>query len=183
MEDLKSLKLAAEDIPLAVEQLMEAHGQDVWNYAFLLTKQRESADDITQEVFLAALRKLPLFEGRSSPKTWLLTITRHKAINWLKSSFLRRVRLFGTVQQRQLQRSAEQEVLAQMGIKKIWLSVMQLPAKLREVLILHAHYGLSYGEIANVLQISMGTVKSRLYRARSRMELMLKEEGDFNEEG
>lgn len=178
VEYLKSLKMTAEDIPLMVESLITEHGQDVWNYAFLLTKQRESADDITQEVFLAALRKLHRFEGRSSPKTWLLTITRHKAINSLKASFFRRVRLFAVVQQRQLQRSAEQEVLAQMGVKKIWLSVMQLPAKLREVLILHAHYELSYAEIANVLELSIGTVKSRLSRARARMELMLKEDGD-----
>nr|WP_223285196.1 sigma-70 family RNA polymerase sigma factor [Paenibacillus sp. PL91] len=177
MEYLKSIKITSDNVDSIFGDLMAAYGDDVWHYAFILVKSKDAADDITQDVFLNAYRLLHRFEGRSSPKTWLLTITRNKSINWLKSSFIKRVMLMGSVAHSTNQKSAEQEVLDQMGVHAIWQSVLRLPAKQREVLILDAHYQLSYSEMAGLLGISEGTVKSRLHRARARMELMLKEEG------
>ncbi len=177
MEYLKGIRITDDNVRWIVEDLMEAYAGDVWNYVFLLTRDRGAADDLTQEVFLSALRGLRRFEGRSAPKTWLLAIARNASLNWLKSSFVRRVRLVGFVRPTASQRSAEQEALEKMGIRAIWRSVMKLPAKQREVLMLDAHHGLSYAEIARVLDVSEGTVKSRLHRARARMEILLKEEG------
>ncbi|WP_255314592.1 RNA polymerase sigma factor [Bacillus sp. FJAT-26390] len=177
MEYLKSITITSDNMDSIFADLMAAYGDDVWHYVFLLVKSKDAADDITQDVFLNAYRLLHRFEGRSSPKTWLLTIARNKSINWLKSSFIKRVLLMGSVSHTSSQRSAELEALDQMGVSAIWQSVLKLPAKQREVLILDAHYQLSYSEMAGMLQISEGTVKSRLHRARARMELMLKEEG------
>nr|WP_256757931.1 sigma-70 family RNA polymerase sigma factor [Cohnella sp. WQ 127256] len=174
MEYLKSVEITDDNVNSIIEALMTQYGNDVWNYSFMLVKNRDAADDITQDVFLNAYRNLHRFESRSSPKTWLLTIARHASINWLKSSFIKRVILVGFNPHKANQRSAEQEVLEQMGIKSIWKSIMMLPVKLREVLILDAHYQLSYSEIAQLLKVSEGTIKSRLHRARAKMETILK---------
>ncbi|BBI34118.1 RNA polymerase sigma factor [Cohnella abietis] len=176
MEYLKSVIVTDNNVNSIIADLMTAYGNDVWNYTFMMVKNRDAADDITQDVFYNAYRGLKGFEGRSSHRTWLLTIARHSSLNWLKSSFIKRVILVGFSFHKDTHRSAEQEVLEQMGIRSIWHSVMKLPAKQREVLVLDAHYELSYIEMAQLLKVSEGTVKSRLHRARAKMEIMLNDE-------
>lgn len=178
MEYLKSLRITEADAHAIVRELIDAYGDDVWNYIFLMVKNKEAADDLSQEVFLAVFQSLHRFEGRSSPKTWILAIARNASVNWLKSAFVKRVVLGGIVRTGGSHRSAEQEALSRMGIRAIWRSVMKLPVKLREVLVLDAHHQLTYAEIAETLGVSEGTVKSRLHRARSKMDAMLQEEGE-----
>lgn len=83
--------------------------------------------------------------------------------------------------------SAEAEFLADDGTKALWDTVLTLPLKLREVLLLHAHHQLALAEIADVLNISQGTVKSRLFRARARVAQQLKrqeqDQAEFEAEG
>jgi len=178
MEYLKSIKITADNVHWIIRDLVNEYSDDVWNFSFLLVKDRATADDITQEVFLHAFRTLHRFEGRSSPKTWLLAMARNKSINWLKSSFIKRVTLVGLAHRKSQHRSAEQEAIERSAIHTIWQTVMKLPAKQREVLILDAHYEFSYMEIAQILNVSEGTVKSRLHRARAALEKMLKENGE-----
>jgi len=162
--------MIAEDPRLALQSLMGSYAQDVWNFAFFLTKNKEAADDISQEVFMKAFMHWRGFERRSSPKTWLLAITRNLCRNWSKSHGVRRVVLMETIFSESTASSAENEYLDRLQLQTIWRHVLQLPAKYREVLVLDAHYGLGYAEIANLLGIAEGTVKSRIYRARKRME-------------
>jgi RNA polymerase sigma-70 factor, ECF subfamily len=74
-------------------RFMEQYGQDVWNYAYIMTKNREIADDISQEVFIKAYFQISRFRGQSSFKTWLLSITRNLALNHFRSAFFRKVML------------------------------------------------------------------------------------------
>lgn len=149
-----------------LRELMTAHGDDVWNYAFSICRKPELADDITQDVFLKVYRRLTSFRGESSVKTWLLTITRNTALDYKRSAFWRKVTLFDMISPQGSSRSAENEALENLSISGIWAQVLQLPPKYREVLILFAHHQLSMKEIADVLGISVGTVKSRLHHAR-----------------
>jgi len=181
LEYLKNVAISDHNINAIIGDLMAAYGNDVWNYSFMLVQNRDAADDITQDVFYRAYQSLQRFEGRSSPKTWLLTIARNASLNWLKSSFIKRVVLVGIVHHKRNHKSAEQEALEQMGIRSIWQSVLKLPVKQREVLILDAHYQLSYSEMAHMLSVSEGTIKSRLHRARASMEIILREEGGLHE--
>ncbi|MFD2332492.1 RNA polymerase sigma factor [Cohnella sp. GCM10020058] len=83
-----------------LRELMRLYGSEVWNLAFVLTKRRDLADDVSQDVFFAAYRKIDTFRGASSVRTWLLSITRNTALNRLRSAFLRRVTLMDRVHDR-----------------------------------------------------------------------------------
>jgi len=153
----------------SLRHLMELYGQDVWNLAFTITKKRDMADDVSQDVFLKVYHAIHTFRGQSSIKTWLLSITRNMAVNHLRSAFIRRVTLMDRVSVEGNSDSAEKEALASQFTHEIWGAVLKLPLKLREVLILHARFELNTKEISEVLQLPEGTVKSRLSRARQKM--------------
>ncbi|CAG7644069.1 ECF RNA polymerase sigma factor SigM [Paenibacillus solanacearum] len=156
-----------------VSELMTAYGKDVWNYAYSITHKRDQADDITQEVFIKVFRNLYTFRSESSVKTWLLAITRNMALDYRRSAFLRRVTLVGflhtSAEQGKSTSGAEAQVMEKLAVGDMWNLVMKLPAKYREVLILYAHYQLSMKEMAEVLGVSEGTVKSRLFHARGKI--------------
>jgi len=163
-----------------LRELMQRYGPEVWNLAFVLTKRRDLADDVSQDVFLAAYRTIGSFRGASSVRTWLLAIMRNTAINRLRSAFVRRVMLMERVGEGhggETGPSAESEALRRSLSNEIWEAVMQLPLKLREVLVLQARHELTVREISQLLGLSEGTVKSRLSRARLRMNVMRKESG------
>ncbi|RXZ84326.1 sigma-70 family RNA polymerase sigma factor [Paenibacillaceae bacterium] len=158
---------------------MQTYGRDVWNLAFLLTKRHDLADDITQDVFLIVYRTIDSFRGASTLKTWLLSITRNTSLNCLKSAFIRKVTLVEWVTSRGISPSAEKKAIELIYTDDIWRAVMKLPIKFREVLILHAKYELTTKEIADVLQLSEGTAKSRLFRARKLITAYWKEAGVY----
>lgn len=74
--------------------------------------------------------------------------------------------------------SAESQLFDRMETKRIWSAVIQLPRRFREVVILDAHYGLTAKEIAELLNISQGTVKSRLHRARMKITVILESDNE-----
>lgn len=173
MDGLTYLAEMNEDV---LADLIKQYGQEVWNYAYFVTKNRAAADDITQDVFIQVFKHVTSFRGESSVKTWLLKITRNISYNYRSSAFIRKVLLVDIIVSKGVGRSAEQSFLEQEASNDIWRLVMSLPTKYREVLVLHAKYQLSLKEIADVLQIPEGTVKSRLYHARKRMTELMKED-------
>lgn len=160
-----------------LKDLMDQYGNDVWNYAFSLTHKWEQADDITQDVFLKAYRHLHTFRCESSIKTWLLAITRNAVKDLRKSAFFRKVTLVDLIPFREVHPSAEHEAIENQAVSDIWKKVLQLPVKYREVLILYGHHQLSMKEIAELLDVSIGTVKSRLHHARMKV-IQIKEVED-----
>jgi RNA polymerase sigma-70 factor (ECF subfamily) len=175
-EYLKSLT-GGMDQNAILEELMLAYGDDVWNYAFFLTKKNELADDIAQEVFIKVYERLYSFRGESSVKTWMLTITRNLVKDHWRSAWYRKVLPFDLPARDESMPSAEDELLNRETQEDVWQIVLSLPRKLREVLLLHAHHQLSYAEIARLLSLSEGTVKSRLYRARAKAAKLMDKEG------
>ncbi|MEK3984458.1 RNA polymerase sigma factor [Paenibacillus sp. FSL K6-3166] len=176
--------MLSEDMPYAeayayemtLREMMEAYGSDVWNYAFFLTRSREQANDISQEVFLKAYKNVGKYRGQSSMKTWLLTITRNTAFSWSKNSFWRRFIPFGDQPVTVNAPSAEREALSNQYANRIWEIIMTLPDKNREVLVLDIQYGLSIGEMSDLLNVPQGTVKSRLARAREKVKQAIQKE-------
>jgi len=157
-----------------LRRLMDQYGDDVWKYAYALTKDREQAKDIAQEVFIKAHYSIHTFRGQSSIKTWLLAITRNLSLNYLTSSYFRRILLFGTVKPRQSTPSAESAYIGRQSASELWAIIMKLSNKLREVLVLDLEHDLSVQEMAALLRLPEGTVKSRLHRARKEVENELK---------
>ncbi|WP_127586469.1 RNA polymerase sigma factor [Paenibacillus koleovorans] len=158
-----------------LRHLMEKYGEDIWNYAYFLTKRHEAADDISQEVFVKAYMHIGSFRGECSIKTWLLTITRRQSFNHLQSAYWRKVTLMDLVSRKDTAASAEQQAMDRMMTDRLWETVLSLPVKYREVLVLEAHYSMPMREMAELLGIRLGTVKSRLNRARAKVGEALKE--------
>ncbi|MFC4305537.1 RNA polymerase sigma factor [Cohnella boryungensis] len=154
--------------------IMDQYGNDVYRYAYVLIKDREQAKDIAQEVFIKAHRKIHTFRGQSSLRTWLLAITRNLSLNYLTSSYFRRIWLRETVHAGQASPSAEEAYIGRQSEQEIWSIIMSLSKKLREVLVLDLEHGLSVQEAAQLLNLPEGTVKSRLHRARKEVEKRLK---------
>ncbi|MFB6367098.1 RNA polymerase sigma factor [Paenibacillus elgii] len=175
-EYLKSMS-GGMDKNAVLTDMMLAYGEDVWNYAFFLSRNRTLADDVTQDVFVRVYERLYTFRGEASVKTWLLAITRNLVRDHWRSSWIRRVIPFGILQLEGQGPSAESQAIDALVEEEVWNTVLGLPFKLREVLLLHAHHQLSYAEIAKLLNVSEGTVKSRLSRARAKVSRQLGKEG------
>jgi RNA polymerase sigma-70 factor (ECF subfamily) len=158
-----------DDNKALLDQLMTAYGKDVWNYAYSITRKWDMADDITQEVFIKVFRNMHAFRRDASVKTWLLTITRNTAIDFKRSAFFRKVTLSDVVEDYGERRSVEQDVVESWAVTEMWQMVMKLSHKYREVIILYAHHQLSLKEIAEVLDVTEGTVKSRMFHARQKL--------------
>ncbi|MFC7679404.1 RNA polymerase sigma factor [Paenibacillus sp. GCM10028914] len=181
--DLNYLQYTTEMDNLSLEEVMDQYGTDVWNYAYFLTKDTEMADDISQEVFIKCYKSIGSFKGRSTLKTWLLTITRNTTFTYRKSRYFRSrslMELFHLqdsqtlMDQRSNAASAESEYLAREHVNEIWDVIMKLPDKLREVLVLDLKFDMSVAEISELMGIAGGTVKSRLYRARKKVQEKLR---------
>lgn len=150
----------------ALRTLMETYGEDVWNYAYFLSRSRSAADDIAQETFIRAYKYMDTFRGEAAAKTWLLRITRNRWLTYRNTAFIRRVTLAEDSAARLSGPSAEETFLEQSLRGEVWRMVLGLPRKHREILMLAAHYGQSMEEIALTLGISLPAAKSRLLRAR-----------------
>jgi RNA polymerase sigma factor (sigma-70 family) len=162
-----------------LEELMTAYGKDVWNYAFSMTRRWDQADDITQEVFIKVFRNLYTFRSESSVKTWILKITRNMTLDYRRSAFYRKVTLMEFIAPAgDPVNQTEQAVIEKMAVNDLWKLVLKLPVKYREVLLLYAHYQLSIKEMAQILGVTEGTVKSRLHHARKKV-LKLKEKQSY----
>lgn len=183
-EDLKDAVQMDEEMLRAV---MDRYGGDVWNYIYYLTSSREQADELAQEVFVKCYYRIETFRGRSSFQTWLFSIARNAVCSYRKSRFFRKS-LWGETAALPdgkitvsagggavVAASAEMQYFSSMHINEIWNMIMSLPAGFREVLVLDLKYGMSTREIAELTGWSSGTVKSRLHRARRKVQHMLKE--------
>ena len=166
MDDLERLATAAVDgDPLAAAALVRATQSDVWRLCAALG-DRQSADDLTQETYLRAFGSLHRFEGRSSLRTWLLSIARRVCADAVRSRRRRRLTL--------VREDADLEALgAGNDADRVGegAAVADLLARLspdrREAFVLTQLLGLPYAEAAEVAGCPVGTIRSRVARARA----------------
>ncbi|MFE9763128.1 sigma-70 family RNA polymerase sigma factor [Streptomyces sp. NPDC005808] len=164
--------------PDAVERFVRALHRDVVRYVAHLSSDPQAADDLAQDTFLRALGSLHRFEGRSSARAWLLSIARRAVIDSFRHAAAR-PRLSDT---RDWQLATE---LAQPcdlpgfdeGIALLDL-LAALPDERREAFVLTQLMGLPYAEAAALSDCPIGTVRSRVARARATMVALLAEAGE-----
>lgn len=154
------LARAREGDLAAFEDLVRLYQGDVWRFAYHFTRDRTLADDVTQEAFLRAFRFLGSFRGDSKFSSWLFRIARNCAMDQLR---MRKTTL-------------ERESRAPLGPTSDPQARVELDAALgavtpehREPFLLVEVFGLSYQEAADVLGVRVGTIKSRMHRARRAM--------------
>ncbi|MFK0235244.1 sigma-70 family RNA polymerase sigma factor [Streptomyces vinaceus] len=174
------LALAArEGDPDAVDRFVRALHHDVRRYVAYLSADPQSADDLTQETFLRALGSLHRFEGRSSARTWLLSIARRTVIDSLRHKAAR-PRISDRDDWQSAAERAQPRGLPgfEDGIALAEL-LGTIPAERRDVFVLTQVLGLPYAEAASALGCPVGTVRSRVARARtSLLELLTDADAD-----
>jgi RNA polymerase sigma-70 factor (ECF subfamily) len=156
---------AAVGDPLAAAALVRATQSDVWRLCAALG-DRQSADDLTQETYLRAFAALHRFEGRSSVRTWLLSIARRVCADAVRSR--RRRRLSLVREERELETlvpAPEGDPVAEGAAVSDLLA--RLDADRREAFVLTQLLGLPYAEAAEVAGCPVGTIRSRVARARA----------------
>jgi RNA polymerase sigma-70 factor (ECF subfamily) len=162
----------------AFDEVYERFGEMVYNLAVRLAGNREEAADLTQEIFLRIFRHLGSFGGRSTLKTWVFRI----AINHCRDRLSRRHPAMqsidaengeGGVALADPARGPEALAVAADEGRRVAAGLTRIPAVFREAVVLRDLEGLSYDEIAEVLGLRVGTVRSRIARGRDQLRTLL----------
>ena len=165
----------------AFDRLVELHRERIYQLVYQLTGSHEDADDISQEVFIRAYKSIGKFRGMSKLSTWLYRISVNLSINHLNRES-RRAHEISYEKTLSTGRSFNasgrinnplEDVEAEELAQRIKDSMELLPVAERIVFVLRVNQELSYREIARTLNCPVGTVMSRLNRARRRLRNML----------
>lgn len=172
--------LNSEDDQARFASVVLPHLADAYALARWLTGDRADAEDVVQEACLRAFRGIGGFAGVNA-RAWLLTIVRHAAYTWLgknRSASLVMVDDLEAVEQQRASGAAgfeqgpqtpEAALIAKADARRLEAAIAELPVPFRETLVLRDVQGLDYREIAEVTKVPIGTVMSRLARARRRL--------------
>ena len=157
----------------AFEELVRRYRNDVFGLAFHFVRNREDAWDASQEVFIKAHRSLGQFRGEASFKTWLMRITANQCKDVLKRRRLDTV-AFDDTQEAEQAHSPVQPPDERAESKELGEAILKaldtLPHKHRTAFVLREFEGLSYEEMSRVMGCTLGTVMSRLFHARRKLQ-------------
>ena len=157
----------------AFEELVRRYRNDVFAMAFHFVHNREEAWDISQEVFIKAHRALGTFRGDASFKTWLMRIAANQSKDFLKKRRVSTVAFDDAIRASDAPTQVpdpEHALEAQELGEAILKALDGLPVKHRMAFVLREFEGMSYEEMAKVMQCSLGTVMSRLHHARKKLQ-------------
>ena len=171
MTDAELISRAAGGDRGAFEALYDLHGKAVYSYAWLLTRSVADAEDVTQECFLALIRKPEAFDPASAQlRTWLIAVVRRQCFSRYRSAS----REQGSADTEPVQNAGFDEDLIRLErADAVHLAMSALPQAQREALYLFEFEGLSLAETGDVLNIDANAVKARLYRAREQLKQSL----------
>lgn len=156
-----------------ISRLVEEYGNDVLKIATVILKSKELAEDVYQETFLRVVRSYSGYRGESSEKTWIISIAVNLCRDYMRSAWKRRV----VVTDDFLTYTADddtEEIIEKRSEKQLLINaIMKLPDKYREIIHLFYYQEMGVKDIAKVLKIPGGTVKSRLFKARTLLHDMI----------
>lgn len=154
-------------------QLYQLYAKQMLNICYRMMQQYEDAEDMTQEAFSEAFRRLPTFRFESTFGAWLKRITINKCINELQR---RKADLLFLDDMQVVERQIdEQNDLPELSIEKIREAMNELPNGSRMIFSLYLLEGYDHQEIAEILNISVSNSKSQYMRARQRIKEILKD--------
>ncbi len=193
-ESLRKKSRSDEDLMLrfqagdetAFEALVRKYQNRVHHFIYRYTKNTEDAEDLVQETFLRMYRSRNSYEPVARFSTWLFTI----AINLVKSHYRKnsRMQTKSIYQDEEEGKQAfqlpctaflpDKELQSQMVLSMIGNAMNRLPEEFNELLTLREQYEMSYEEIAKIVDLPMGTVKSRINRGRTKLQESIKSAGE-----
>lgn len=185
-DDLTLLRRARSGEREAFREIVIRYQRKVYAVALGIVKDRDLAWDVSQEAFVRVHQHLPEFQGGSSLQTWILRIATHAAIDSVRRERASAKDDIDEVRESDLEGGGDGILATALGtnpqenalrremLEKIQEALAQLPEKHRTILVLREVEGLSYEELAERLGIHKGTVMSRLFHARKKMQVLLR---------
>jgi RNA polymerase sigma-70 factor (ECF subfamily) len=174
--DFGILRRAQRGDERAFSIIVRAYETPVFNYVLRLVGDRALAEDLTQEVFLRVFQGLPSFSLRCRFTTWLFQVTKNRVLDELRAIERRPRTLVALDEMPQLE-ILDPPAERVEAIDAVWRAVDELNVDLKLALLLRDVVGLSYGEIADSLEVTLATVKWRIFKAREEVQLALAREG------
>ncbi len=169
-DDFSLIKQFIDGDELVFSELVKRHKEKVRNIIYLTLSNTDSVDDIGQEVFITVYKHLKNFRFESQFTTWLYRITINKCKDHLRKKNIRSIFL-----PLRDDEPVFESINEDTDIKHIvGNAIATLPDKLRIPLVLKDLEGFSYQEIADTMECEIGTVKSRIFRAREALKKILK---------
>lgn len=176
-EELK--KLVKNNDNTSRRILFEAYYKKTYAVAYNILRSHENAEDITQDAFIKAFQNIHQLQDGAKFGAWLAVIASNLARNYLK----RDKKIYYTdeevvVEDGSAVNSTEESALRNLEVDRVRKAIRDLPSEYYQVIVLQYYYELKVEEIADMLKLRTGTVKSRLHRARNRLvkDLELKDE-------
>lgn len=184
------VKLAAAGNERAFEQLVTIYESTVYNAAFYMTKDREDALDVSQEVFVKLWQSLPTFRGECSIKSYLMKLTKNASLDLLRRRSRRQSESLTVendkgeetqldIPDTSVESNPAEAYLKEERIRKVREGIMKLDEAERQIIVMRDMEDMPYSDMASALGISEGTVKSRLHRARSALKKILQDGNYF----
>ena len=161
----------------AFEELYKAHSGRLFSLAVRMLGNPADAEDMLQEIFLSAHRKLDSFRGEAALGTWLYRLAMNQILDHVRSRAARTGQLTDGLDDTALLADASGHRLADRAIDRIDLerALAELPEGCRAAFVLHDVHGLEHREVSDVLGIAEGTSKSQVHKARLRLRGLLRQ--------
>ena len=174
--DFGVLRKAQRGDERAFSIIVRAYQVPVFNYVLRLVGDRALAEDLTQEIFLRVFQGLPRFSLRSKFTTWLFQVTKNRVLDELRAKERRPLAPvciddLPPLEALELPAERVEEMDA------LWRAIEALPVDLKMALLLRDVVGLSYNEIADSLEITLATVKWRIFKAREDVQIAVARQG------
>ena len=170
------LRRAQRGDEAAFRTIVETYSTPVFNYVLRLTGDRANAEDLTQEVFFRVFQALPGFSSRCTFTTWLFQVTKNRVLDEFRARE-RRPRAVVNIDDMPMLSVVDRPFEEGEAIEGVWRAVRELNPDLKMALLLRDIVGLAYTEIADTLEITLSTVKWRIYKAREEVQLAVAREG------
>ncbi|WP_416729765.1 sigma-70 family RNA polymerase sigma factor [Fictibacillus sp. JL2B1089] len=152
----------------AFNQLMDMYGEEIKRLIFSFVRNWPQAEDLTQDVFVTLYTKLETFRGDSNIRSWIYSIAINRTKDYLKSWHFRKMQVTDKFKSESTteKNAVELHVISNSEDRILYESLLQLPIKYREVILIHYYKGFSIRETSTFLSLKEATVKTRLSRAR-----------------
>jgi len=182
-QDLKTIRRCKRGEEAAFQEILERYRGPIYNLCYRMARNPEDARDLAQEVFIKVFSLLDRFDEEYAFSSWLFRIATNHCIDHLRRNRLRFLSLDGTTgqdgEEYEFQVPSEgpepDRVLERKeALERLEEVIAELPPHYKAITLLRHDQQLSYEEIAEVLQLPLGTVKARIHRARNLVQQMLK---------
>jgi RNA polymerase sigma-70 factor, ECF subfamily len=156
--------------------ILRAYETPIYNYVLRMVNDRALAEDLTQEVFVRVFQGLPRFSLRCKFTTWLFQVAKNRVLDELRARD-RRPQTSVTLEDAPALEVLDQPIERVETIDSLWRAVNELNPDLKMALLLRDVVGLPYNEIADSLEITLATVKWRIFKAREEVALAMERDG------